>query len=1455
MINNEDSPVSLAKKSVTYSVITMYLFNLLTISFVVYLATRSFDLEAAITMPVPLEYSCPTGMSLSNGVCVKRQQKPSEFSCLTPGFVLTNLNGKAICRKVETRNSINQCANDGTNWIDTQRAWDFKDPLYPQFCSARQSASNIASCGTKYKDAYSNGVCFKLSSPLGKTCPEDGGQAETIELTCPQSYQNLGLCSAGETQTQMTPDQTWSLTNSNQSCSRTLYETAIETCDSGYQMADVGVCEKTTSATPVIECPTGYFQDGSQCQMGSLPSCGVGEKYKDGGCITATGEYSSCVAGKELDPFTNLCIASKPAQPDFDYYTQIGLDMGKSAVSAVMLPQNNANGGYDLQANSVDPTKENVTLNLAPQEALGLDSNNGYPVSTADTYQNQNNQSKSIKESLERNLAYGQSTPLVGSNQEETNDLQDHSAVAYLTLMDTQNLNPPQQIGSDAAFLQQGFSEVDAVRSGDGGRFFGDCSQQMVDYEDITDGSLVKTVQSCFKPNRNNLSSCVKQRHITPPNQLAIEGFDAASMSLCGPSCLQVKFGVEEEHALTDKGDKCHIYNWGSTFKINPDWKVTNAVLVKKSWEDHMMLTINNVEIAKHVYGTFPSGFPTTTSNCAQGTYYKELNPGDITNKVNQTLTTDNRYVDINFKLAVSDYGAGEVVVQFNFDKPITDDWSEEIEESPEGCEAAISTPNSFCTASDWVCDARLDSNLINDTKVINLSEAQGKAGATEIGAFGDAVIVVMRRDFEPTPSTGYNTNCGLIIQTTDGDIDANDDDGLSICEDVIGLTTYQFYRGPAVKGIKLNKVLPEINKWTAFAVQFNEDGHSANFYDSEGNKFTSSTLINGKYDKLKLTRFNFGRGSSDHDWATRATDPLYIAYWDVLPTPTEAEIRQKLSEVESEYKLTNLAPLFPGDEGLTPCMVAHMEDYQCDPLKGQRLPLSGGTVGFSDILNMPDSCEPLDRNSRCVFDKSACASGWLDGTTGMCYGWDISYTCETGTQVIVNKSKVNDTCFSDAECIGTDCAFKADESNTDFVQTAAMYAAINELDNDRACSDPSDPSTCQVFVGKEDYCSWDQFKVNDCCSLAGTDTAANLFSGSKTLFQAGQYAATAEGPFTDMFMKDNFAAKGWDMVKSGWDSATEYMSGVTDPLVESATEIATSFWDTISQPLVSSAEAVAGSASSTIATEGGAVATSFFEDVSAAVTAAMDSVYEYVYELMPDAMQQAVQSAATALGAEGTSEVGAESLQYVSEYVVNVLGFVMFLYTMYQLLQLVYNLLTACKEEELEMPTNLKERKCFLAKHVPCEKTLGVCTTKARNEYCCFASTLSRIIMEQAIVQVGSTPLEWHDNQQCRGFTLSELADVDFSTINFDEWIGLMVESGTFPEDLSLEKLTDDDAPVNNEGRDNSIDRMEDRFPGNTGVELRELYNSGSIETNIDCNIFPRPALCDVGVSIPNPP
>lgn len=179
----EDKLVTWWEKVISYGIGSIYLFNILTMSFLALFLTSS-PAFADLPLPVSLQYSCPTGWSYSNGTCIKYTYAAPVVSCSTPGYSLTTVNGLQTCAKNESRTTINSCPT-GTNWLDSQQSWNYHDPLYPNLCSARQSASSRASCPTGYT-TFSNGICFKLQTPLGKTCPDEGGAAETVEQICPQ---------------------------------------------------------------------------------------------------------------------------------------------------------------------------------------------------------------------------------------------------------------------------------------------------------------------------------------------------------------------------------------------------------------------------------------------------------------------------------------------------------------------------------------------------------------------------------------------------------------------------------------------------------------------------------------------------------------------------------------------------------------------------------------------------------------------------------------------------------------------------------------------------------------------------------------------------------------------------------------------------------------------------------------------------------------------------------------------------------------------------------------------------------------------------------------------------------------------------------------------------------------------------------------------------------------------
>jgi len=77
-------------------------------------------------------------------------------------------------------------------------------------------------------------------------------------------------------------------------------------------------------------------------------------------------------------------------------------------------------------------------------------------------------------------------------------------------------------------------------------------------------------------------------------------------------------------------------------------------------------------------------------------------------------------------------------------------------------------------------------------------------------------------------------------------------------------------------------------------------------------------------------------------------------------------------------------------------------------------------------------------------------------------------------------------------------------------------------------------------------------------------------------------------------------------------------------------------------------------------------------------------------------------------------------------------------------------------------------------------EKWLGVCVQEKKT-YCCFSSPLARIVHEYGRPQLG---IGWGSpkSPNCRGFTPEEFQKLDFSKIDFSEWIEEEVKANISP-------------------------------------------------------------------------
>lgn len=101
--------------------------------------------------------------------------------------------------------------------------------------------------------------------------------------------------------------------------------------------------------------------------------------------------------------------------------------------------------------------------------------------------------------------------------------------------------------------------------------------------------------------------------------------------------------------------------------------------------------------------------------------------------------------------------------------------------------------------------------------------------------------------------------------------------------------------------------------------------------------------------------------------------------------------------------------------------------------------------------------------------------------------------------------------------------------------------------------------------------------------------------------------------------------------------------------------------------------------------------------------------------------------------------------------------------------IQIVMSLMS-CDEDEQVLALKRGQNLCHQVGSYCSEKVLGVCVQK-KQSYCCFNSRLARLVSVAGHAQLGKS---WgsEKNPNCSGFTMEEVALIDFSQINFNEVI-----------------------------------------------------------------------------------
>jgi conjugal transfer mating pair stabilization protein TraN len=133
-----------------------------------------------------------------------------------------------------------------------------------------------------------------------------------------------------------------------------------------------------------------------------------------------------------------------------------------------------------------------------------------------------------------------------------------------------------------------------------------------------------------------------------------------------------------------------------------------------------------------------------------------------------------------------------------------------------------------------------------------------------------------------------------------------------------------------------------------------------------------------------------------------------------------------------------------------------------------------------------------------------------------------------------------------------------------------------------------------------------------------------------------------------------------------------------------------------------------------------------------------------------------------------------------LSEGFATALNFIMWVYTIYIIVNILINIIWKCEQSEFMLAARREMMACTrIGTYCKSDSVFG-CIEK-RDAYCCYNSPLSRIVMEGAAPQLGLT-LGDPQTPDCHGLTLAQVAQLDWSQIDLQQWYGIIAANGLVP-------------------------------------------------------------------------
>lgn len=408
------------------------------------------------------------------------------------------------------------------------------------------------------------------------------------------------------------------------------------------------------------------------------------------------------------------------------------------------------------------------------------------------------------------------------------------------------------------------------------------------------------------------------------------------------------------------------------------------------------------------------------------------------------------------------------------------------------------------------------------------------------------------------------------------------------------------------------------------------------------------------------------------------------------------------------------------------------------------------------------DTCETLENNPNCSFIRQECIEGAEDPGSGVCYAWTVTYDCGVEVGVGDITTTMGYLCDGVIRCMGEECINgQFDLNNTGFARAAAMMQMLESAASDMDCTG----GDCRIWTGDTMECKKALGGYVDCCTKPEGVSLVDyikLLSSSKELASLKWDLTTLiPGPL------------GTNPLTGAYSTLSNYSSEVTNFLAQPFT----SAWDSVvgNPGMLSGAESMTGASAPTAGLS----------------QMLMRGANDFLTEFAPDLAASIFEEG----GAMGTEIV----FTATAELLMSAVSFIMWIYTIYQILDLLVHIIWACEKEEFELGAKRQLKVCHYVGSYCASDIVGICIEK-KESYCCYNSPLARIMQEQIRMQGVDGGWGSGKHPRCEGLTPAQLAGVNWDAVDLSEWLALLAIGGQYPtqRDVSIDSLTGSGSALN---------------------------------------------------------